>query len=387
MSIFELYYKIYGSMNSKLWNWQKDQWPNFSYDIEALKALEYQFSENNGVVLGVLKHINKNSKDDILIEILSDEALKTSEIEGEYLDRSSIQSSIKHNLGLSEKKHNVTSAEFGISEMMVDLYLNHNQTLSHQQLFEWHKMITNGRRDLTDIGRYRTHKEAMVVVSGRLDQPTIHFEAPPSENISIEMERFIDWFNSTHSPNNKSTLLPLVKSGIAHLYFVCIHPFEDGNGRIGRAIAEKSIALSTNKPALIALSNTIEANRNHYYSALENNNKTLEITDWLVYFAQTILEAQQDTIKRIDFIIEKARFFDQYSSEINQRQLKVIQRLFNAGHTGFIGGLSADNYTKIAKTSASTATRDLADLVKRGVFIKTGQLKGTRYALHIKSNY
>jgi len=373
-------------MAHKIWNWQHAQWPSFSYNIEALKTLEYKFSENNGIVLGALKHVNKDSKDDILIDILSDEAIKTSKIEGEYLDRISVQSSIKHNLGLSSEKRNVNPAEFGISEMMVDLYLNYNKPLSHLQLFEWHKMITNGRRDLTDIGRYRTHKDAMQVVSGRLDRRTIHFEAPPSPTIDKEMEQFLSWFNTVHNLNTNSTLLPLVKAGIAHLYFVCIHPFEDGNGRIARAISEKSIALSTNKPALISISNTIETYRKDYYIALENNNKTLEITDWLVYFGQTIIDAQQDTLKRIDFIIEKAKFFDLYLSTINARQLKVIERFFEAGHSGFIGGLSADNYTKIAKTSASTATRDLADLVQKGIFIKTGQLKGTRYALNIKVN-
>lgn len=374
-------------MATKKWNWQQENWPNFSFDNDALKAFEYQFLENNGIVLGALKHINQNAKDDILINILSDEAVKTSKIEGEYLNRPSVQSSIKKNLGLSTERQKVTPAEFGISEMMVDLYLNYHQPLSHNILFNWHKMITNGRRDLIDIGSYRTHKDAMQVVSGRLDKPTTHFEAPPSNIIYKEMEQFVNWFNDIHQPDTNSTLLPLVKSGMAHLYFVCIHPFEDGNGRIARAIAEKSIALSTNKPALISLSNTIEANKKAYYKSLEDNNKILEITDWLIYFAQTILNAQQETLKRIDFIIEKAQFFDHFSAQINARQLKVIQRLFDAGHLGFTGGLSAENYIRIAKTSASTATRDLADLIKKGILIKTGQLKGTRYALNLKSNY
>lgn len=226
----------------------------------------------------------------------------------------------------------------------------------------------------------------MQVVSGRLDKPTVHFQAPPSANMIFEMDKFVSWFNTFHLTNTNSMLLPLAKAGISHLYFVCIHPFEDGNGRVGRAIAKKSIALSANKPALISISNTFDTHKKAYYDALENNNKTLEITDWLVYFGQTILNAQLDTLKRIDFIIEKTKFFDQYASEINERQSKVIQRLFDAGHSGFIGGLSADNYTEIAKTSASTATRDLADLVRKNIFIKTGQLKGTRYALNIKSN-
>jgi Fic family protein len=200
--------------------------------------------------------------------------------------------------------------------------------------------------------------------------------------VKEEMEQFVSWFNTIH--NSKNTMLPLVKSGLSHLYFVCIHPFEDGNGRVGRALAEKSIALSTGQPTLISLSHTIEAHKKGYYNSLEANNTTLDITDWLLYFGETILEAQQDTLKRIDFIVEKAKFLDRYSNQINPRQYKVILRLFEAGHTGFIGGLSAEKYTKIAKTSASTATRDLKDLTDKEILVKTGELKGSRYSLNIK---
>lgn len=366
------------------WNWLLKNWPHFKYDKDLLSELEFKFLQNNGTLVGVLKHFNNKDREDFLVDILSNEAIKTSEIEGEYLDRDSVQSSIKRNLGLSLDKRKVPPAEYGIAEMMVDLYLNYNQPLTHEILFEWHKMITNGRRDLNDIGKYRTHNEPMQVISGRIDKPTVHFEAPPSENITKEMDQFITWFNTTHKEYHELNRFPLIKAGITHLYFVCIHPFEDGNGRIARALAEKSIAMSTKQPTLISLSHTIEANKKAYYSALENNNKTLEITNWLNYFGNTIIDAQNDTLKRIDFLIEKAKFFDHFSTQLNERQLKVVLRLFEAGHTGFKGGLSADNYTKITKTSASTATRDLADLVEKNILIKTGELKGTRYSLNLQ---
>ena len=371
-------------MKTVSWNWLLKNWPKFTYDKEQLKELEHTFIQNSGTVIGALKHVTKNSKDDLLVEILSNEAIKTSEIEGELLNRESVQSSIKRNLGLKVEKRKVPPAEYGISEMMVDLYLNYDKPLTHNQLFEWHKMITNGRRDLMNIGTYRTHVEPMQVVSGRLDKPTVHFEAPPSKQVYAEMEQFITWFNEVHTSKNELDGFPLVKSGIAHLYFVSIHPFEDGNGRIGRAIAEKSIALSIKKPTLISLSHTIEANKKDYYTFLENNNKTLEITDWLVYFGKTILNAQENTLKQIDFLIEKTKFFDRNTTQLNNRQLVVIRRLFEAGHTGFIGGLSAKNYVRIAKTSESTATRDLYDLVKKEILIKTGKFKSTRYALNIR---
>uniref|UniRef100_UPI003216DE90 Fic family protein n=1 Tax=uncultured Draconibacterium sp. TaxID=1573823 RepID=UPI003216DE90 len=371
-------------MAYNVWNWMLKDWPQFSYDAKALEALEYQFSENSGTVFGVLKHVQEESKDNFLVEVLSDEAIKTSEIEGEYLNRDSVQSSIKKNLGLAIEKRKIPPAEFGISEMMVDLYLNYDKTLTHEQLFSWHKMITNGRRDIKDIGCYRTHEDPMQVVSGRLDLPKVHFEAPPSKIVPDEMEKFVSWFNQMHQKDVNQKLLPLAKAGIAHLYFVSIHPFEDGNGRIGRAIAEKSIAQSTLRPSLISLSSTIDANKKSYYAFLEKSNTTLEITDWLVYFSKTILEAQEHTLKRIDFLIEKTRFFDRFSFQLNERQLKVVKRLFDAGHKGFKGGLSANNYQTIAKTSASTATRDLQDLINKQILIKTGTLKSTRYFLNIE---
>ncbi|NRD19522.1 Fic family protein [Winogradskyella eckloniae] len=369
-------------MARNTWNWQQHNWPNFTYNVDALNTLELKFSQNTGTVLGAFKHVNDNEKEQLIIEILSNEAIKTSEIEGEYLDRDSIQSSIKKNLGLKVDKKKIAPAEYGISEMMVDLYQNFSKQLSHKDLFNWHKMLTNGRRDLNDIGKYRTHEDPMQVVSGRLDQPTVHFEAPPSSNMHKEMEQFIHKFNTTYV-KSEGNVLPIAKAGITHLYFVCIHPFEDGNGRIARALAEKSIAQSVGQPTLISLSKTIESNKKAYYNALANNNKDLDITDWLIYFGQTILDAQEDTLKLIDFLIKKAKFFDRFNKIMNDRQLKVVTRIFNAGHQGFHGGLSASNYTKIAKTSASTATRDLKDMLDKNIFIKTGELKGTRYWLNL----
>ena len=373
-------------MTHILWNWLLKKWPQFTYDKESLIELEQLFIENSGTMVGALKHITNDSKDNLLVEILSNEAIKTSEIEGEFLNRDSVQSSIKRNLGLTVDKRKVPPAEFGIAEMMVDLYLNFSKPLSHYQLFDWHKMITNGRRDLTDIGAYRTHIEPMQVVSGRLDLPTVHFVAPPSKEIPREMEQFITWFNNVHTTKNELDRFPLIKSGIAHLYFVSIHPFEDGNGRIGRAIAEKSIALSIKKPTLISLSHTIEASKKNYYDFLENNNKTLEITGWLSYFGKTIVDAQQNTLRHIDFLIEKTKFFDRYKAQLNDRQLTVVKRVFEEGYTGFKGGLSAKNYVKIAKTSESTATRDLADLVQKEILNKTGNFKSARYWLNINQN-
>jgi Fic family protein len=197
-----------------------------------------------------------------------------------------------------------------------------------------------------------------------------------------EMKRFTRWFNDT-APNGKSPLPALTRAGIAHLYFVCIHPFEDGNGRIGRAIAEKSLAQNLSQPSLIALATTIERKRKDYYTALERNNKQLEITAWLTYFAGTILEAQRNTIKRVDFYVAKARFYEKFRGQFNERQDKGIARMFREGIEGFKGGLSADNYISISPTSRATATRDLQDLVEKGALTRTGELRHTRYFLNL----
>ena len=190
---------------------------------------------------------------------------------------------------------------------------------------------------------------------------------------------------STRPARTATRALPaLTRAGIAHLYFVCIHPFEDGNGRIARALAEKSLAQNLGHPSLIALAYTIERARKAYYSALERNNKDIEITDWLVYFADTINQAQGNTIKRVDFYIAKAKLYEQLRGKLNERQDKVIARMFREGIDGFRGGLSAENYITITKTSRATATRDLQDLVTMGALTKTGELRHTRYYLKLE---
>jgi Fic family protein len=201
--------------------------------------------------------------------------------------------------------------------------------------------------------------------------------------MKTEMDRFIAWFNDT-APNGKTPLPALTRAGIAHLYFVCIHPFEDGNGRIGRAIAEKSLAENLGQPTLIALAYTIERRRRLYYEALERNNKELEITDWLKYFASTVLDAQENTIRRVDFYVAKAKFYERFRGRLNDRQQRVVARIFEEGIEGFKGGLSAENYISITKTSRATATRDLQELVALGAFTKTGELRHTRYSVNLR---
>ena len=197
-----------------------------------------------------------------------------------------------------------------------------------------------------------------------------------------EMQAFVAWFNET-APSGRQPLPALTRAGLAHLYFVSIHPFEDGNRRLARAIAEKALAENLGQPSLIALSFTIDRDRKAYYGALERNNKEIAVDDWLKYFAETVLNAQDVTLRRLVFHIEKTKFYSRFRDVFNARQAKVLARMFREGIDGFEGGLSAENYIAIAQTSRATATRDLQDLVARGALRRTGELRHTRYHLDL----
>jgi Fic family protein len=364
------------------WNWQQTNWPDFTYDPVAIEPLERKFLLNSGEFIGAFRHVGPDDRDMLKIELISDEALKSSEIEGEILDRASLLSSLRGQFGMDADAKPVSPAERGIAEMMVDLYQSFAAPLTHQTLFSWHKMVMAGKRRIQIIGAYREHAAPMQVVSGTLGNPKVHFEAPSSDRMPHEMHAFIEWFNDT-APGGIRPSPPLTRAGTAHLYFESIHPFKDGNGRIGRALSEKSLAQNLSQPTLIALAYTIERGQKAYYEMLERSNKYNEITEWLIYFGQTILEAQRNTLKRVDFYIAKARLYDRVRGQLNPRQEKVIERLFRQGINGFKGGLSAENYMSITKASRATTTRDLQDLVAKGALDRTGELRHTRYHLKL----
>ncbi len=329
-------------------------------------------------MLGSLKHIAHDDKSILQVQLMSEEAYKTSEIEGEILNRDSLLSSIRKHFGLKTDNRRIPPAEQGIAEMFVNLYKNYDKPLDHEMLFAWHKMLTNDRRDLKDIGLYRTHEEAMQIVSGSLQEPKVHFEAMPSKQVPEEMDVFIRWFNE------KRQLPILLRAGIAHIYFESIHPFEDGNGRIGRAISVKALSQGLKGPTLIALAQATERAGKAYYKALQSANNNLDIQEWLKFFCCTVLDAQDLTQSMVDFLIEKSKFYNRFSNKLNERQSRVIARMFKEGIDGFKGGLSAENYIAISGASRATATRDLQALAEIGALKKTGELKYTRYYLNIE---
>jgi Fic family protein len=368
------------------WNWQSPDWPNFRWDPSRISTAEEQFLLGAGVAIGAVKHLGEDEHNQFLVEIMSGEAVTTSAIEGELLNRASVQSSILHQLGLAPlDKRRIMPAEQGIAEMMVDLYRSFSQPLSNDILFGWHRMVTSGRKDLADIGRYRTSREPMQIISGPIGSPTVHFEAPPSKQVPAEMKRFVSWFNRT-APGSKEPLPVITRAGTAHLFFESIHPFEDGNGRIGRAIAEKAMTQSFGQPVLVSLATAILAHQKSYYEALARANRRNDITEWLVWFAQIALEAQRRSIAQVEFVIAKTKLLDRLGRQINERQQKAIFRMFREGPEGFKGGLSAGNYSTITGASPATTTRDLTDLVEKGALTRTGERKHTRYALNLDRN-
>ena len=364
------------------WNWQKSNWPNFTWSQARLEKAEQQFLVGGGVLLGTVKHLPEDDREQLTVDAMSTEAVTTSEIEGEILDRASVQASIRRQLGLTVDERRVRPAEQGIAEMMVDLYRSFSKPLSQEMLFRWHEMIVSGRHDLKDVGRYRTDTKPMQVVSGRIDAPRVHFEAPPSSRVTSEMNSFLEWFARTRRDGQQS-LSTLTRAAVAHLYFESIHPFEDGNGRIGRAIAEKSLAESLGQPTLITLAATILLRRKSYYEALEAANKQNEITNWLAWFAGIAIEAQRRTIALVDFLIDKTKQLYRLKGELNERQTKALLRMFREGPEGFQGGLSAGKYTTITGASPATTTRDLSDLVSKGALTRDGELRHARYRLNI----
>ncbi len=367
------------------WNWQREDWPHFEYKgkQEEIETLEEKFLMRSGVVVGALKHIDVDNKIQLRIELLSDEAVKTAKIEGELLDRDSVQSSIRKHFGLKDKvNRKVPVAEQAMAQMMIDVYEGFHEALTKEKLCQWHEMLMRERQDVEEVGVYRTVDEAMQVVSGPDYKRKVHYEAPPVAKVPYEMLAFITWFNKT-APGQELALPPLTRAALAHWYFVCIHPFEDGNGRIARALSEYVLAQSLEAPTLISLAYTIEKARKAYYTTLEQHNRSNEISGWVVYFAKTVIAAQENTQKRIEFMISKAKLFDRFSGQLNARQEKVLLRMFREGIDGFTGGLSAENYVSITGTSTATTSRDLKDLVDKGVLIKQGELRYTRYFLNI----
>ncbi len=366
------------------YNWQQENWPDFSYDLAKIEEKLYLFSEKIGAVSGVLKALPEDAQLSAIVDNMVAEAIKTSEIEGEYLSRNDVMSSIRNNLGLNKNPDLVPDKRAkGIGQLMVSVRTTFSASLNQESLFSWHKMLL-GTDNNINVGQWRISPEPMQVVSGTYGKEKVHFEAPPSDRVQEEMGKFITWFNET-VPGGKAQIIQApVRSAIAHLYFETIHPFEDGNGRIGRAISEKALSQGIGRPALLALSKTIEANKAAYYEALKTAQRSNEITAWIIWFLDMVIAAQTDTEQQIDFTLKKVKFFDSFRGQLSERQLKVIRRMLDEGPEGFEGGMNARKYGSLMKVSKATATRDLQELLSIGVLMSIDGARGRSTSYKIK---
>lgn len=357
------------------WNWQLEKWPNFIYESLLHVESEKTFMCACGKSQAFLSHVSQQDLEQFKVEILCLEGSKSAKIEGEILDRESLQSSIRRHFGLNPLLKKEAAKEQGMAKALIDVYKTFNEPLDHATLYRWHQFLFNDNERLVSVGSYRNTEEPMQIVSNKFGSEKIYFEAPPSCAVLKEMDRFMSWYN-----DYKGQIL--VKAAIAHVYFESIHPFEDGNGRIGRLIVEKTLSQGVGQPVLISVSKILEEGKKEYYKRLEECNCALEIDRWISYFSAKILEAQKSSLEILEFLIAKAKILAKLTADLNERQHKVLLRIFKEGPKGFDGGLRADNYISITKASRATATRDLQDLMEKGALVKTGQLKHTRYFIN-----
>jgi len=364
------------------WNWQRPDWPRFRFELGGLEAELLSFARRAGELQGTLQMLPEDARDEALVDIMLAEAVQSSAIEGAFLDRQDVMSSIRNHLGLNHVPARIRDrASGGAGQLEVAARKSWRRPLTAATLFSWHRMLLAGTRGII-VGAWRRDSAPMQVVSGRADRPVVHFEAPPSRRVPREMRGFIAWFNDAareipHAP---------VRAAMAHLYFESIHPFDDGNGRIGRAIADKALAQALGHPALLSLSRSIEAEKKSYYRALETAQKSAEITPWIDWFTKLVLKAQDAARRDIDFILAKSRFFDRWKSRLNERQLRVVRRMLETGPSGFAGGMNARKYVSLTKISKATATRDLQFLAEAGVLRPIGQGRSARYDLILPPN-
>lgn len=367
------------------YNWQQEGWPKFEFTPGIIEDIQLKFLLKSGKSSGRFSGITEAKKDQLLVDILLSEAIKTSEIEGEFLSRVDVMSSLKKNLGIHEEQPRLVKDHRakGIAKLMVAVRQTWKEPLSESMLFSWQTMLMEGNRYI-QAGNWRTGAEPMQVVSGALVKETVHFVAPPSIQIADEMNRFIAWFNATNPEGEKAIRNPILRAALVHLYFESIHPFEDGNGRIGRSLAEKALHQGLDQPILISLSQIIEARPQLYYDQLKQAQSSLRVDSWLLYFGDVVMKAQEKVEELIEFSLQKTKLFDVFSKELNERELKALNRMLDEGPDSFEGGMNAKKYSSLTGASKATATRDLQHLRDLGVLVAEGGGRSVRYQVNLK---
>jgi Fic family protein len=360
------------------WIWEGERWPEFEYSVPDLKEVYYRFGRLKTVETLLGRSVNEA----LMAQALEDEAVATSIIEGEYLQRSSVRASVQKALKLEADVTHTTVQTDALVEVLIDAKRS-DKPLSLQRLFRWYKaLFSTGQSGLREIsvGKFRTDIDGpMQIVSGPWEREKIHYIAPPAERIEAQMHHFLLWLNT------EQTLDPVIKSAIAHLWFLLIHPFDDGNGRLARAMSDYVLSSSPNVPVkLFSVASEIHRRKKEYYSVLDAVciRDDMRIDQWMKWYITMLESAIDDAIQKIDAVRYKTLFWERISNiTLNERQRKVIAKMLERLPQPFEGGMRTAKYASITKVSKATAARDLKDLEQKGIFESHGAGRGVYYTL------
>ena len=361
--------------------WQHPDWPEWTFDTQRLATLMASVRHDQGRFLGRMEALGFNMRDEAWLRTLTQDVVKTSEIEGEQLDVELVRSSIARRLGMEIGALSPVDRHVeGIVDVMLDATRNYSEPLTGERLRSWHgALFPTGRSGLVAINVADWRDDAdgpMQVVSGPVGREKVHYTAPPAERVAHEMARFLKWLERPDEFD------PVLKAGLAHLWLVTLHPFDDGNGRIARAVGDLALARSEKiNQRFYSLSAQIQKERTDYYTILEQTQKgNMDVTDWLIWFLSCLQRAIASAETTLSSVLAKARFWEKFSSvPMNERQIKVLNRMLD----GFDGKLSTSKWAKLAKCSQDTAYRDILSLIDAGALVKAeGGGRSTSYLLH-----
>lgn len=372
-------------MNSPFWIWQQPAWPRFTWQNEAIAPLLRNCIDMQGRLLGKIGSVDALSECQNMLDTLLQNIVTSSAIEGEQLNVGSVRSSLARRLGIEEPGPTNARSE-GLAELMLDATQGYDRPLTLQRLYTWHQWLfplAQGTLSKAILVGQLRDEMPMQVISGRLDKPTVHFEAPPRDGLEAQLNEFLEWFANSR---DSASLDPLLRAGIAHFWFVTLHPFDEGNGRLTRAITDLALAQGERQAIrFYAMSASILEDRAGYYQVLENSQKgDLDITRWLSWFLATLLRSLEQALANIDRILAKARFWQAHRLDgLLPEQVKVLNRLLDGGPRGFEEGINAAQYQAVAKVSKATATRHLTDLLAKACLVRMpGGGRSTRYRIN-----
>jgi Fic family protein len=356
--------------------YQKKDWPKFSWDAIVITPLLGEVRHRQGKILGLMQGLGFRMQEETVLQTLTLDVLKSSEIEGEQLNPEQVRSSIARRLGIAIAGAVPADRHVeGVVAMLLDATQQYDAPLSNDRLFGWQAaLFPTGHSGIYKIKTAAWRDDTIQVTSGPMGKETVHFEAPSADKIPLEMNAFLAWFN-THQ-----AIDPILKAAFAHLWFVTLHPFEDGNGRMARALTDMQLARADqSKQRFYSMSAQIQAERNTYYEILEATQKgDLDITPWLYWFLNCLLHSMAQTDATIALTLKRAQFWETHrGADFNSRQHKILQLLLD----DFFGKLTVSKYAKITKVSTDTSLRDIQDLVGKGVLEQVGSGRGTFYVM------